>query len=53
MSSGTWTDTGASVTLPAGKYVVNGTVLFNSAANGQRVPDLPHHLPTTSERASR
>lgn len=36
MSSGTWTDTGASVTLPAGKYVVNGTVLFNSAANGQR-----------------
>lgn len=36
MSSGTWTDTGASVTLPAGKYVLNGTVLFNSAANGQR-----------------
>lgn len=36
MSSGTWTDTGASVTLPAGRYVVNGTVLFNSAANGQR-----------------
>lgn len=36
MRSGTWTDTGASVTLPAGKYVVNGTVLFNSAANGQR-----------------
>lgn len=36
MSSGTWTDTGASVTLPAGKYVVNGTVLFDSAANGQR-----------------
>lgn len=36
MSSDTWTDTGASVTLPAGKYVVNGTVLFNSAANGQR-----------------
>lgn len=36
MSSGTWADTGASVTLPAGKYVVNGTVLFNSAANGQR-----------------
>ena len=36
MTSGTWTDTGASVTLPAGKYVVNGTVLFNSAANGQR-----------------
>lgn len=36
MSSGTWTDTGASVTLSAGKYVVNGTVLFNSAANGQR-----------------
>lgn len=36
MSSGTWTDTGASVTLPAGKYVVNGTVLFNSTANGQR-----------------
>lgn len=53
MSSGTWTDTGASVTLPAGKYVVNGTVLFNSAANGQRAPDLPHHLLTTSERASR
>ena len=36
MNSGTWTDTGASVTLPAGQYVVNGTVLFNSAANGQR-----------------
>lgn len=36
MNSGTWTDSGASVTLPAGKYVVNGTVLFNSAANGQR-----------------
>ena len=36
MNSGTWTNSGASVTLPAGKYVVNGTVLFNSAANGQR-----------------